>query len=297
MNLSSLVELVGPEIPSRIDVFCAQSLGLTRGRISALIQNGAILVNGKVIKPSFKVESGDQIHCELPHLDGPPEAVIPPSMPIPDILFEDASILVINKPVGVTVHSAQISKKGPFLTDWLVSYIPSLADVGEPHRPGIVHRLDEMTDGVMVVAKTIDALMNLKAQFKDRSVIKGYYAAVRGNLLSDEIIIDQPLERHSRNRKKMAVVTTGKPSISEVRVLRRFQSKTLVEVTPKTGRTHQIRVHLDFIGHPVIGDPVYGKSMGKRDGQRIQSFRLGFAHPVTGERMLIEVPMSERILQ
>lgn len=253
------------------------------------------MVNGRPAKPALKVGPEDVITGgDLNASQAAPDVQTGSE---PQIVFEDEVLIVLNKPVGWTVHSAYPGQRGPFVTDWLTERDPVHFGMTESNRPGIVHRLDQLTEGVMVVAKTPEVLELLKDQFRNRTVDKGYYAAVRGNILSEEIVINQPMMRNPKTRHKMVVHPEGKPALSTVRVVKRLSSMTVVEVVPKTGRTHQIRVHLDFIGHPVIGDPLYRKGPGPRDGQRLQAYRLGFNHPISGEPMRFELPMSERILK
>lgn len=284
---------LGPEIPARLDVVCTELLGVSRALVIDWIREGKITVNGKVAKPALKVGDTDRIEwSELtPRSQAAPFAVTES----PVIVFEDDAIIVLNKPIYWTVHEVHQGQKGPFLTDWLLSHDGPTFTAFNSRRPGIVHRLDQMTEGLMVVAKNEVILEALKEQFKERLVDKRYYAAVRGNVLSEEMVIDQPIIRSPKTRKKMIVAPDGKPALSMVKVVRRFQSKTLLEVSPKTGRTHQIRVHLDFVGHPVIGDPVYGKGPGPKDGQRLQAFYLGFRHPVSGEDVSFSIPLSKRM--
>ena len=294
-NILSFDEQLGTDPPSRLDIVCTQFLGVPRAAVIAWIKGGQITVNGRPAKPALKVEANDVVHGEgliAANRVAPLEVSTDPT-----ILYEDDAVIVVNKPVGWTVHEVHKGQRGPFLTDWLVAHDSDSFSYSESRRPGIVHRLDQMTEGVMVVAKTLDALESLKDQFKERTVDKGYYAAVRGNILNEELLVDQPIMRNPKTRNRMVVLPEGKPAISHIKVVKRYHSMTLVEVIPKTGRTHQIRVHLDFIGHPVIGDPMYGNVAGSREGQRLQAYRLGFKHPVTGEAMQFSVPLSERIVK
>lgn len=282
----------GPEFPLRVDAWLATQFGKSRREACELIEQGKVLVNGKPVKPSLRVDHTVEIVVIGLNSDPPSDKPIDLLSP-PRILFQDDDILVIEKPAGWTAHEVHRNQNGHFVTQWLVQTFPHCFSFLDGIRPGIVHRLDQYTEGLMVIAKHAESLDRLKNQFKARTVEKRYYAAVKGNVLSDEFIIDQPIGRASRGHK-MVVTPDGKPAISAVRVLERWQSMTIVEVTPKTGRTHQIRVHLDFVGYPVIGDPVYGKST-QRSGQRLQAYYLGFAHPKTGEWVHHELAMSDRI--
>ncbi len=285
-----------PDAPQRLDSACAAVLGIARSKVAQLIKLGNIRVNGRTAKAALIVYPHDQIEMD-PTADRPATSGLEcPLGILPTILFEDATLLVINKPVGVVVHPGHPAVNAHYLTDWLVSHDPKIGEVGVSGRPGIVHRLDQYTEGVMVIAKTNPAFDHLKQQFKDRTVEKAYYAMVRGNVVSDELTIDQPIGRHARKRRLMGVVPDGKPAQSSVQVIERFQTKTLVRVIPKTGRTHQIRVHLAFVQHPVMGDPLYGPLGTDRSGQRLQSYFLAFSHPLTGERLQFELPISLRIV-
>lgn len=293
-NILSLGECHGPSELTRLDIVCVSALNQARRDVVDWIKSGKITVNEKSAKPAKLVGETDRIQWRdlaIANSEVSDDVGVEPT-----VIFEDDALIVLNKPIGWTVHKVNSGQKGPFLTDWLSSGWPSVFSAIEGSRPGIVHRLDRLTEGVMVIAKSAAVLENLKDQFKARTVEKKYYAAVKGNVLSDMLVIDQPITRSQKNRQKMIVSPDGKPGLSELRVIKRFHSMTLIEVLPKTGRTHQIRVHLDFIGHSVIGDPVYGKG-GTRDGQRLQAYYLGFCHPLTHEPMTFSIPMSPRIVQ
>ncbi|MFC1752620.1 RluA family pseudouridine synthase [Thermoproteota archaeon] len=224
-----------------------------------------------------------------------------------NILYEDDDIIIINKPAGLTVHKGAATT-GTLLTDTLKAHKRHLSDIGGEDRPGIVHRLDRDTEGLMIIAKTNAAHIHLAEQFKSRTIIKKYYAMIKGDPKNDYFIIDKPIGRHPKIRIKRTVVSETSPQAktahTEVRVMKRFGTKTLVEVTPKTGRTHQIRVHLAYAGYPVLGDPYYsGKKKEKQlkiqqklgkdlKGQQLQAFYLKFQHPRTGKWLEFKQPLS-----
>ncbi|HET9710354.1 MAG TPA: RluA family pseudouridine synthase, partial [Pyrinomonadaceae bacterium] len=243
----------------RLDAFLASQIdGWSRARLQKLIDNEDVLVNGKPSKPSYKLREGDDLEIELTATSTVEFA--PENIPI-DIVYEDDTLVVVNKPAGLVVHPAAGTPSGT-LANALVYHFHQLPDGGTGIRPGIVHRLDRDTSGLMVVAKTEAALENLSDQFRDRTVFKSYVALVHGQVLSSSGKIDQPLARDPSNRTRMAVVRGGRNALSLYRVRRSFQRFTLLDVELKTGRTHQIRVHLAWLKHPVVGDETYG---GGRD--------------------------------
>ncbi|MGB9594220.1 MAG: RluA family pseudouridine synthase, partial [Anaerolineae bacterium] len=240
----------------RVDKYVAEAVpDLSRAAVQRLIDEGRILVNGAVVKASYRLEPGDAISVEIP----PPVDVSIAPEPIPlDVVYEDADILVVNKPAGMVVHPAFGHASGT-LVNAVLAHCPDLAGVGGELRPGIVHRLDKDTSGLIVVAKGDAALRDLQAQFKGREVQKAYLALVEGHVSPPTGLIDAPIGRDPRARKKMAVVPRGgREAQTEYRALEFYDAHTLVEAHPLTGRTHQIRIHMAFIGHPIVGDPVYG---------------------------------------
>jgi len=243
----------------RLDAFLASQIqGWSRARLHRLIENEDVLVNGKVAKPSYKLRETDEIEVEL--VAPPADVFTPENIPL-DIVYEDDTLLVVNKPAGLVVHPAAGTPSGT-LANALAYHFQTLPDGGTGVRPGIVHRLDRDTSGLLVVAKTETALENLSDQFRDRSVYKSYVALVHGRVLSNTGKIDQPLARDPSNRTRMAVVRSGRNALTLYRVRRAFDRFTLLDVELKTGRTHQIRVHLAWMKHPVVGDETYG---GGRD--------------------------------
>ncbi len=280
----------------RLDAYLASQIeGWSRARLQRLIENEDVLVNGKVAKPSYKLREADEVEVELV---APPTDVFTPENIALDIVYEDETLVVVNKPAGLVVHPAAGTPSGT-LANALAYYFQQLPGTGV--RPGIVHRLDRDTSGLLVVAKTEAALENLSDQFRDRSVYKSYVALVHGRVLSNTGKIDQPLARDRANRTRMAVVRGGRNALTLYRVRRAFDRFTLLDVELKTGRTHQIRVHLAWMKHPVVGDETYG---GGRDNtiqdprlrariralnrQFLHAEKLGFKHPKTGEFVKFE---------
>ena len=287
----------------RLDAFLALQIeGWSRARLQRLIENEDVLVNGKVAKPSYKLREADEIEVEL--VAPPTDVFTPENIPL-DIVYEDDTLVVVNKPAGLVVHPAAGTPSGT-LANALAYHFQQLP--GTSVRPGIVHRLDRDTSGLLVVAKTETALENLSDQFRDRSVYKLYVALVHGRVVSNTGKIDQPLARDPANRTRMAVVRGGRNALTLYRVRRSFDRFTLLDVELKTGRTHQIRVHLAWIKHPVVGDETYG---GGRDNTipdprlraRIRALnrhflhaeKLGFKHPQTGEFVKFESPLPPEL--
>ncbi|HHW58065.1 MAG TPA: RluA family pseudouridine synthase [Clostridia bacterium] len=293
MNIVDNVVLQGEKDDEgkRIDVFLAAELDYTRSYIKKLIVDGLVLVNGKTVKPSYKVKENDEVVVNIPEAEK--IDVLPENIPL-DILYEDDDIIVINKPQGMVVHPAPGNYSGT-LVNALLYHCKNLSGINGILRPGIVHRLDKDTSGVMVVAKNDKAHISLSNQIKERSVLKKYIAIVEGAIKDEEGKIEAPIGRHPFDRKKMAVIEDGRYALTLYKVLERFKENTLVEAVIKTGRTHQIRVHMAYIGHPVVGDPVYGfkKQKFKLEGQALHSRVLGFMHPTKGVYMEFEAPLPE----
>jgi 23S rRNA pseudouridine1911/1915/1917 synthase len=286
------------DVDSRLDAFLAAQINdWSRARLQRLIENEDVLVNGKPSKPSYRLRQTDVIEVEL--ISPASEAVTPENIPV-EIIYEDESVVVVNKPAGLVVHPAAGSQSGT-LANALAYHFQNLPSSGGVIRPGIVHRLDRDTSGLMVVAKTEQAMENVADQFRDRTVFKSYVALVHGRVDSEAGKIDQPLARDSSNRTRMAVVRGGRSALSLYKVRRRLQRFTLLDVEIKTGRTHQIRVHLAWLRHPVVGDETYG---GGRDNTiqdaRIRAHikslnrhflhaeKLAFTHPTSGVRLEFE---------
>lgn len=265
-----------------------------------LIENEDVLVNGKASKPSYKLRENDEIEVEL--IAPAADAFVPENIPI-EIVYEDDTLVVVNKPAGLVVHPAAGIPSGT-LANALAYHFQQLPDGGTGVRPGLVHRLDRDTSGLLVVAKTDSALENLSDQFRDRTVFKQYVALVHGRVLSDAGKIDQPLGRDPSNRTRMAVVRSGRNALTLYRVRRGFDRFTLLDVELKTGRTHQIRVHLAWLKHPVVGDETYGGGRDNTiqnaqlrarvrslDRQFLHAEKLAFTHPKTGEWVKFESPL------
>lgn len=278
----------------RLDVYIADQIeDLSRSFISKLIKKGLILVNGEVKKPKYIVKKGDLIQVDIPErkdLEPYPEDI-----PL-DIIYEDDDIIVVNKPKGMVVHPAPGSPNKT-LVNALLNYTNDLSDINGKIRPGIVHRLDKDTSGVLVVAKNNKAHMDIAKQLKERSIKRIYIAFVHGVLNKDEGVIDAPIGRNPRNRLKMAVThINSKEAITRFKVLERFSKYTLVELSLYTGRTHQIRVHLSYINHPVVGDSLYTNRKNEFGikTQMLHALKLGLKSPSTGQYMEFEAkPLDE----
>jgi 23S rRNA pseudouridine1911/1915/1917 synthase len=291
----------------RMDVFLSQKdLTLSRSQARRLIDDGDAIVDGKPVKASHRLKPGEKISLRKP----PPVSseIVPEAIPL-NLLYEDGAILVVDKPAGMVVHPAAGNYSGT-LVNALQYHCRNLSGIGGVMRPGIVHRLDKGTSGLMVVAKSDEAHRHLAEQFKRRQVSKRYTALVHGNLREDEGVVDAPVGRHPVERKKMSTAShRGKTALTRWKVLERFGAFTLLEAKIETGRTHQIRVHLSAIGHPVTGDSVYGATkravespalravLKKLSRQALHASRLSFAHPVTGEEMSFESPLPADIAE
>jgi len=295
---------IGPDhVGARLDTYLASQIeGWSRARLQRLIENEDVLVNGKTAKTSYKLRDGDEIEVDLVAV--PTDVFTPENIPL-DIVYEDDTLVVVNKPAGLVVHPAAGAPSGT-LANALAYHLQKLPGTGV--RPGIVHRLDRDTSGLLVVAKTDAALENLSDQFRDRTVYKSYVALVHGRVLSNSGKIDQPLARDPSNRTRMAVVRAGRNALTLYRVRRAFDRFTLLDVELKTGRTHQIRVHLAWMKHPVVADETYGGGRDNtiRDPQlraRIRGLgrhflhaeKLGFKHPATGEFVKFESALPEEL--
>ena len=277
----------------RIDSYIVdKNINLSRTAIKRLLDEGKILVNGKKQKPSYKPEVGDIITIEIPE---PEEVELKPQdIPI-DIIYEDKDIIVVNKPKGMVVHPANGNPDGTLVNAILAKCKDSLSGIGGEIRPGIVHRLDKDTSGLLIIAKNDQAHINMSKQIQDRKVIKKYIALVKGVIGENTATIDMPIARSTKDRKKMAVDPKGKEAITHYKVLQRYDKYTLLEIKIDTGRTHQIRVHMSYIGHPVVGDMQYsnGKNEFGIEGQMLHSKYLEFDHPITGKRLKLEAPLPE----
>jgi len=277
----------------RLDKYLTQVLPqFSRAYAQKLIEQGCVLVNGRKAKASQKLNKVDRITVELP-----PLPVHPSAEPIPlIIIYEDEDILVIDKPAGLTVHPAP-GHPNHTLVNAVLAYCPSLAKSNELMRPGIVHRLDKDTSGLIVIAKNDFAREYLVAQFKSHAVTKGYLVLVKGRLSPEQGIIEAPIGRDPHSRRRMAIVEAGKEATTQYRVRKYLGNYTLVEVIPLTGRTHQIRIHLSAIGYPVVGDPVYGIKSAYVNRQFIHAYRLGFRLPLTKQYQEFTSPLPADLEQ
>lgn len=274
----------------RLDLFlAAQTPGVSRSRAQRLIAAGLVTVNGRRGRPGLQLKPGDRVVVRIP--PPPPGELAPEPLPL-EILYEDDDLLVVNKPAGLTVHPGPGHASGT-LAHALLAHRPELARVGEALRPGIVHRLDRDTSGVMVVAKHEVARANLVRQLAERRVQKTYLALVRGEPRPPAGVIEAPLGRDPRHRQRMAVVEGGREARTQYQVRERFAGAALLEVRPETGRTHQVRVHLAAIGHPVLGDPVYGRRSELVPRQFLHALRLRLRLPSSGEEREFEAPLPQ----
>jgi len=269
----------------RLDKYVAEKCpDLSRARAQKLIGEGYIMVNDHVAKAALKLDAGDRVKVVIP--PPPPSPLSPEAIPL-KILYEDNDVLVIDKPAGLTTHPAP-GHPSHTLLNAVLSHFPQLAEISDSLRPGIVHRLDKDTSGVMLIAKNSVAQANLIDQFKARSVKKSYLVLVKGRLTPERGAIEAPIGRDSHDRKRMAVVAKGREARTEYKVIKYIDSYTLLEVKPETGRTHQIRVHFAAIGYPVAGDAVYGVKSPYLSRQFIHAYRLGFKLPSTGKYVEFE---------
>lgn len=279
------------EESERLDVYLTRRAPeYSRSRIQKLIDGGRVTLGGKLVKANYKVQPGNRIELAEPEVE--PLEVVAEDIPL-DILFEDSDVVVINKPRGMVVHPAAGNYQGT-LVNALLEHCQDLSGIGGVARPGIVHRLDKDTSGVMMVAKTDRAHLHLAKQIKDRTASRKYIAIVHGNVQAEQGLIDAPIGRHPVDRKKMAVnLDHGKEAKTKFRVLERFGNYSVVECRLMTGRTHQIRVHMAYIGHPVVGDPKYGPRTAhfSIEGQALHSAELAFQHPVSGQELVFEAPL------
>ena len=268
----------GERLDRFLDSRCAD---LSRSRIQALISEGSVTLDGKASKPSARVRASQMVVLRLP--EPQPSALAPQRIPL-SIVHEDADLLVVDKPAGMTVHPAPGHPDGT-LVNAVLAHCPDLQGIGGTVRPGIVHRLDKDTSGLMVVAKNDTAHRSLSDQLKARAFTKEYIALTHGSVTPLEAIIDAPIGRSSANRQQMAVTDRGREAVTRYRVMRRYPAHTLVEIRPATGRTHQIRVHFASLGYPLVGDATYGKADDRLNRHFLHASKLGFAHPSDGEYM------------
>ncbi len=275
---------------TRLDLWLLQKLNdptLTRSRLQALIRAGAVLLNEHMARAGLRVRQGDVIEIELP--DRASDISEEPEPFTLKVLYEDEHLIAVDKPSGMVVYPAAGHPRGTVVNQ-LLSHC-TLASFGAPRRPGIVHRLDEGTSGVLIVAKSDAAYLKLIEQFKNREIEKLYLALVWGQIQEDEGRIEGPIGRDPAQRRRMKILPTGKPAITEFRVLKRFSQTTLLLVRPLTGRTHQIRAHFKAIGHAVMGDELYGTSKTRWERLMLHAWQMRLAHPVTQEPLELVAPL------
>ena len=268
----------------RLDKFIADNSEISRSYAAHLCENGLITSDGKPLAKKYKITAGEEITIELPE----PEEMTaePEDIPI-DIVYEDSDVIVVNKPQGMCVHPAVGNEHGTLVNGLMYHCKGSLSAINGVIRPGIVHRIDKDTSGLLICAKNNDAHLKLSEQLKERKAMRKYIALVNGNIKEDGGTINKPIARHPIDRKKMAIVQGGREAVTHFNVLERFGKYTLVECILETGRTHQIRVHMASIGHSIVGDQLYGikKEKFSLNGQLLHAKTIGFIHPKTGEMM------------
>lgn len=277
----------------RLDAYIPSvDLDITRTSAQRLIEDGNILVNGKNAKVSYKIQENDKISVEIPK----PKQIELKAQDIPiEIVYEDSDIIVVNKPKGMVVHPANGNPDGTLVNAIMAICKDSLSGIGGEIRPGIVHRIDKDTSGLLIVAKNDNAHVKMSEQIKNHEVKKTYIALVRGIFKENEATIDMPIGRSTSDRKKMAVNKNGKNAITHIKVLKRFDKYTLLQVNIETGRTHQIRVHLSHIGYPIVGDYTYSNGKNEFDvvGQCLHAQKLEFKHPITQKDMCLEAELPQ----
>ncbi len=279
---------------SRVDSFIASYFDeLSRSAAGKLIEDGSVEVNGKSVSKNYKLRKGDVLTVSIPE---PKEyEILPENIPL-DIAYEDDDLLVVNKPKGMVVHPASGHYSGTLVNALMFHCRDSLSGINGVMRPGIVHRIDKDTSGLLIVAKNDFSHRLLADQIKEHSFTRKYQAVVYGNFRNDEGTVDAPIGRHPSERKKMTVtLNNSRNAVTHYRVLGRYQGFTHLELTLETGRTHQIRVHMAHIGHPVAGDPVYGprKVITSLEGQCLHAYYISFTHPRTGETLTLSSPLPE----
>lgn len=275
----------------RIDKVLAQQFpNFTRSQLQQWLKNDAVTVNQSIVKANYKVKKGDDISIVIP--EPTLLELVPENIPL-EIVYEDQDVVVVNKPQGMVVHPSAGHPDGT-LVNALLYHIKDLSSINDVVRPGIVHRIDKDTSGLLMVAKNNQAHEKLAQQLKDKTSLRKYVALVHGNIPHEVGRIEAPIGRSKQDRKKQAVIENGKDAVTHFTVLERFGDYTLVELTLETGRTHQIRVHMQYIGYPLAGDPLYGpKKTLKGHGQFLHAKLLGFTQPTTGEELVFEVPLPE----
>lgn len=290
----NIIKITAKESGERLDALLAHNVAwLSRSAAQRLIDEGSVKLRGEAAKKNYKCAAGDEITLLVP-VSAPVELAVQ-DIPL-DIVYEDGDLIVVNKPRGMVVHPAPGHPDGTLVNALLHHCGDSLSGIGGERRPGIVHRIDKDTSGLLIVAKNDFAHAALSAQLADRSLSRQYVAVVRGRLREDSGTIDKPIGRHPTDRKRMAVTEkNSRPAVTDWSVLARYNGYTLVECRLRTGRTHQIRVHMASIGHPLLGDYTYGAPSPEKglEGQCLHARRLKFIHPRTGEHMQLEAPLPQ----
>lgn len=281
----------GGQSNDRLDKYLTEKLPeVSRSQIQTLIKEGSITVNDEPSKANYKIQPGDEIEVLIP---APVEINAQPENIDIEIVYEDQDVVVVNKPQGMVVHPS-IGHSSGTLVNALLYHVKDLSGINGKIRPGIVHRIDKDTSGLLMVAKNDQAHEKLSAQLKDKKAQREYVALVHGKIHHEKGTIDAPIGRDTSNRKRYAVVDNGKPSVTHFEVIERFEKFTLVRLILETGRTHQIRVHMHYIEHPMAGDPLYGpRKTLKGNGQFLHAETLGFTHPTTGKEMHFSTPIPE----
>lgn len=277
----------------RLDAAIAQGVeGLSRSAIQKLCENGRVTWQGRTLTKKEKLPAGAEIEIDLP--DPEPLEAQPEDIPL-DVVYEDEEVIVLNKPVGMVVHPAPGHPGGTVVNALLHHCAGELSGINGVARPGIVHRIDRDTSGLLIAAKTDRAHLSLAAQLQDHSLYRLYHGIVVGGLKEDEGTVNAPMDRNPKDRKKMAVVAGGREAVTHYAVLERFSGYTYAEFRLETGRTHQIRVHMAHLGHPLLGDKVYGNPKGYPglEGQCLHAKALSFIHPKTGERVTLECDLPD----
>lgn len=277
----------------RLDSYISDNMDkISRSFAQKLIENQQVTINGKNEKASYKVCVGDKVEVDVPEAQD--TRLKAQDIPV-EVVYEDKDIIVVNKPKGMVVHPANGNPDGTLVNAILAMCKDSLSGIGGEIRPGIVHRLDKDTSGLLIIAKNDEAHVKMSKQIQDRLVTKKYIALVKGVVKDDEATIDMPIARSKVDRKKMAVDKDGKQAVTHFKVIKRYKRYTLLEIKIDTGRTHQIRVHMAKIGYPVVGDMVYsnGKNEFGVEGQMLHAKSLEFSHPITGKKMHLEAPLPE----
>lgn len=285
-----ILEITENQAGERIDRFLADSQNLTRSFLQKILKEGEVIVNGKSVKANYKLRKGDRIEFEIPEAVEPD--IVAEDIPL-SILYEDADVLVVDKPKGMVVHPAAGHYSRTLVNAVMYHCKGELSGINGVLRPGIVHRIDRDTTGSIIICKNDMAHNEIARQLKEHSINRRYRAIVTGVLKDEEGTIEGAIGRDKKDRKKMAITADGKPAVTHYRVLQRFKHYTYVECVLETGRTHQIRVHMASIGHPLLGDEVYGRRSDKYkcEGQCLHAMTLGFHHPRTGEYIEVNAPL------